>query len=722
MRGNDWNETVEIAADTVTGVSRREFLLAGAGLFIFFATDPMAAFQEPSRLPGRPSYPTDFNAYLRIGGDGRVTCFVGKVELGQGSRTSLAQLVAEELDVSFDSVDMVMGDTDLCPWDMGTFGSLSIRQFGPVLRGAAAEARAVLLQMSADYLHLPSAEHLRVKDGVVSCTQDEHKSVSYARLVEGKRIEHYLENVPVKPVSAFTVIGKAPRRKDALDKVTGKARYAADMTPPGTLHARILRPPAHGATLKELDTAVAEKVPGVRVIRDGEMIAVLHEEPDIADRALGLIQARFEAPQPSENDRTIFDHLVKAAPPLQMVDEKGSLAEGERLATRLVEESYLNSYVAHAAMETHSAVAVIEGGKLTVWASTQTPFAVRQQLAQVVGFAPENVRVITPYVGGGFGGKSASRQAMEAARLAKIAGKPVQVVWNRAEEFFYDTFRPAAVVKIRSGLDNAGHLQFWDYCVYCAGDREAQPFYDIPHQRTQSAGSWGGGNPPGLHPFAVGPWRAPSVNTNTFARESHIDTLASKLGQDPLEFRLSHLSDPRMRRVLLAATSQFGWKAAPAPSGRGVGLACAIYSGTYVATVAEVAIDKSTGNVNVKRVVCAQDQGVTVNPDGSRQQMEGSITMGLGYALAEEVRFSDGAVLDRNFDSYQIPRFSWLPRIETILIENPETPASGCGEPPIITTGAVVANAIFDATGARLRQLPMTPARLKTALLQVGSI
>jgi isoquinoline 1-oxidoreductase len=712
------DEIVEIAADMETGISRREFLqLAGAGLFIFFATDALAAFQEPTRLPDRPSYPTDFNAYLRIGGDGRVTSFVGKVEMGQGSKTALAQLVADELDVSFDSVDMVMGDTELCPWDMGTFGSLSVRQFGPVLRGAAAEARAVLLQMAAEYLQLPSVEQLRVKEGVVTWAQDERKSVSYARLVEGKRIERHLENVPLKAVSAFAVIGKSPRRKDALDKVTGKAQYAADMTRPGTLHARILRPPAHGATRKELDTTAAEKVPGARVIRDGEMIAVLHEQPDIAEQALGLIRARFEPPQPGEDDRTIFDHLLKAAPPLQMVFEKGNLAEGEKLSARLVEETYLNSYVAHAAMETHSAVATIEGGKLTVWASTQTPFSVRQQLADAVGFAPENVRVITPYVGGGFGGKSASQQAVEAARLAKITGKPVQVVWDRAEEFFYDSFRPAAVVKIRSGLDDAGKLVLWDYRVYGAGGREAQPFYDIPHQRTQSAGDWNG-NPPGLHPFAVGPWRAPSVNTNTFARESHIDTLASKLGRDPLEFRLSHLSNPRMRRVLLAASEHFGWKAAPGPSGRGVGLACAIYSGTYVATVAEVAVNKNTGTVEVKRVVCAQDQGVTVNPDGSRQQMEGSITMGLGYALAEEVRFKDGAVFDRNFDTYRIPRFSWLPKIETILIENSETAASGCGEPPITTTGAVVANAIFDATGARVLQLPMTAERLKASLRQ----
>ena len=218
------------------------------------------------------------------------------MELGQGSKTALAQLAADELDVSLDRVDMVMGDTDLCPWDMGTFGSLTIRQFGPVLRGAAAEARAVLLQISADYLQLPSVEGLQVKDGVVSWAKDERKRVTYAKLVQGKRIERHLEKVPVKAVSAFTVIGKSPRRKDALEKVTGKARYAADMTLPGTLHARILRPPAHGATLKDVDTTAGAKMAGVRVIRDDDLIAVLHEQPDIADRALGLIRASLNLP------------------------------------------------------------------------------------------------------------------------------------------------------------------------------------------------------------------------------------------------------------------------------------------------------------------------------------------------------------------------------------------------------------------------------------------
>jgi isoquinoline 1-oxidoreductase len=259
-------------------------------------------------------------------------------------------------------------------------------------------------------------------------------------------------------------------------------------------------------------------------------------------------------------------------------------------------------------------------------------------------------------------------------------------------------------------------MTLWNYQVFGAGDREAKSFYDIPHQRTVSSGGWQGGNPPGLHPFAVGPWRAPSVNTNTFARESHIDILAARAGADPLEFRLNNLSDPRMRRVLEAAAKQFAWKAGRAPSKRGVGIACGIYSGTYVATMAQVTVDKNTGKVQVARVVCAQDQGLIVNPEGSRQQIEGSITMGLGYALTEELHFRGGEILDRNFGTYEIPRFSWLPKIETVLIENPDLPSIGCGEPPIITMGGVIANAIYDAAGIRLCQLPMTPPRVLEAL------
>src|SRR5450756_1576409 len=442
------------------GLSRRQlFALAGPGLFLGFSVDWLGA-QEPARLPARQGYPTDLNAYLRIAPDGRVTCFSGKVELGQGATTVLAQILAEELDVAYDSVDMVLGDTELCPYDMGTFGSMNVRYFGPALRGAGAEAKAILLQMAAEQLQAPPAR-LQVKSGVVTDSATPGKSVTYGQLVQGKRIERHIEGVAVKPVAAYTVAGHSAARKDALDKVTGKAMYAGDFMFPGMLHARLVRPPAHGAKFQDADTSAAEKA-GARIVRDGGMVAVLHERPDLADRALGLVKARFERPGPTMDDKTIFEHLLKTAPPLQNVGASGDLAEGEKASGTIVEETYLNSYVAHAPMETHSATAIVDNGKATVWAGTQAPFSLRQQVAQALGLAPQNVRIIASYVGGGFGGKSAGGQAVEAARLAKATGKPVQVVWNRAEEFFYDTFRPAAVVKIRSGLSSAGKIALWD--------------------------------------------------------------------------------------------------------------------------------------------------------------------------------------------------------------------------------------------------------------------
>jgi isoquinoline 1-oxidoreductase len=695
--------------------NRREFLsAAGAGLFVFFPIAPLAA-QEPARLPTRMAAPSDFNAFLKIGADGRVSGFAGKVELGQGSTTALAQLLADELDVAFDSVDMTMGDTDVCPYDMGTFGSMCMPMLGPAMRAAAAEARAVLLQMAAERLQSP-AERLLVKDGVVTDSGDASKRVTYAQLVEGRRIERHLQGIPRKSPGAFTAIGQSPSRKDALDKVTGKAKYAGDAILPGLLHARILRPPAHGATLTSVDTSAAEKVAGVRVIQENGLVAALHERRDVADKALGLMKAQFRAAPAGPDDRTIFDHLLKAGPQPQVVGQSGSLVDGEKSAASVVELTYLNSYVAHAAMEPHSATVSIENGKATVWASTQAPFTVRGAVAQALGVGQENVRVIAGYVGGGFGGKTAAPQAVEAARLAKITGKPVQVVWDRSEEFYFDNFRPAAVVKIRAGVTAAGKIAFWDYAVVGAGDRGAATLYEIPHKRITSAGGWQGGNPSGMHPFDVGPWRAPSANTNTFASESHIDMLASKAGVDPLAFRLNHLSDKRMIRALQTAADKFGWKPGKAPSGRGVGISCGVYSSNYVAMCAEVAVDKSTGRVQVKRVVLAQDQGLTVSPDGTRQQMEGCITMGMGQALTEEVRFKDGAVLSQNFDSYELPRFSWVPKIETVLIENQETPAAGSGEPPMINVASVLANAIFDAAGVRMPQLPMTPARILAAI------
>jgi isoquinoline 1-oxidoreductase len=701
--------------------SRREFFKrTGGGILVFIALNDLLFGQEEAGRPrgGRPGLPSDFNAFLRIGEDGRVTCFTGKIEMGQGPITSLPQMLAEELETPLDTVDIVMGDTDLCPWDMGTFGSMTTRMFGPALQAAAAEAKVVLLELAAEALKVPQAQ-LVAKDGVIFDPQNPKSRMTYGQLAKGQKIERHLQTKPaLKDPTRYKIAGQPHTRRDAEVKVTGKALYSADIRVPGMLYARILRPPAHGAKLKSVDTAPAREIAGVQVVQDGDLVAVLHEFPDVAETALGKIKAEFDVPEATVDDKNIFDHLLSVAPAANVLNQGGDLDDGKKLAAKKFESTYLNSYVAHSAMETHAALAQIEGDKATVWASTQNPFGARDQIAQAIGFPAEKVRVITPFVGGGFGGKTNNAEAVEAARLAKAVGKPVHVMWTREEEFFFDTFRPAAVVKINSGVDGSGKMAFWDYDVFFAGDRGAQQFYTVPNHRTAAhGGGWGGTK--GSHPLATGAWRAPGNNTNTFARESQIDIMAAGAGFDPVVFRLNNLSDARMVRVLKAAAEHFGWTPAKAPSKRGYGVSCGIDAGTYVAAIAEVAVDAARGTVQVKRVVCAQDMGVVINPEGAKIQMEGCITMGLGYALTEEVHFKGGRVLDTNYDTYEIPRFSWVPKIETVLIKNNATAPQGGGEPAIILMGALIANAIHDATGARLFQLPMMPDRVKAAIQKV---
>jgi isoquinoline 1-oxidoreductase len=394
----------------------------------------------------------------------------------------------------------------------------------------------------------------------------------------------------LKDAAQFKIAGQPHTRRDGEAKVTGKAHYSADIRVPGMLYAKILRPPAHGAKMKSVDTAPTKDISGVQVVQDGDLVAVLHELPDVAETALGKIKAEFDVPAATVDDKNIFDHLLSVAPEPRILQRGGDLDAGKAGAAKKFDATYLNSYVAHSPLEPHAALAQIEGDKATVWASTQNPFGARDQIAHAIGFPADKVRVITPFVGGGFGGKTNNAEVVEAARLAKASGKPVQVMWTREEEFFYDTFRPAAVVKINSGVDASGKMAFWDYDVYFAGERGAQQFYTVPNYRTASRGS-GFGGPAGAHPFATGAWRAPGNNTNTYARESHIDIMAAGAGIDPVEFRLNNLSDARMIRVLKTAADRFGWTPAKAPSKRGYGVACGIDAGTYVAAIAEVAMD-----------------------------------------------------------------------------------------------------------------------------------
>jgi isoquinoline 1-oxidoreductase len=692
-------------------MNRREFLkLLGPGVFVFFSLEDLSLEQQRTQR----GYPEDFNAYLKIGEDGRVACFSGKIEQGQGNTTALAQMLAEELEVPFDSVEMVMGDTKLCPWDGGTVGSRSIKYFGPALRAAGAEAREVLLQLAADQMKLP-AEQLAAKDGFVVHRTNSRRRVSYASLAKGRQIEKHLDTkAALKQPGAFQVMGKSLPRKDGLEKVTGKAQFAGDIRLPGLLYARVLRPPAHGAQLKSVDVSGARAMKDVRVVEERDLVAVLHTTPDGAEAALACIKADFSLPDATVDDTTIADRLAALAAEGQVLEEKGDLAAGRELARIQFDETYFTPYIAHAATETHTATAQVGKDDATVWISTQRPFGQQEEIARALNLPADKVRVITPFVGGGFGGKSQGRQAVEAARLSKLAGAPVQVAWTREEEFFYDTFRPAALVKISSGLDGSDRIVFWDYRVFFAGERSSQNIYDVPHFRTTSGGAARGA--PSPHPFGTGAWRGPGSNTNIFARESQIDIMASKAGIDPVEFRFKNLNNERMARVLRAAAEKFRWTPAKAPSGRGYGVALLDYLNTYVAGMAEISVNRETGQIQVKRVTIALDLGQGVNPEGIRVQTEGCVTMGLSSVLSEEIHFKGGEIKDRNFDTYDTTRFSWVPEIETVLVENPELAPQGCGEPAITCMAGLLANALFDATGVRMLRLPLSPERIKDKL------
>lgn len=714
MKEEKHNRQITGNSKSQFAMDRRDFLKnLGGGLIIVFSVGNYSYLFGDTVPPQQAE--EDLNAYLRIGEDGRVSLFTGKIEMGQGPITSLPQMLADELDIAYENIDIIMGDTDLCPWDAGTWGSMTTRFFGPPLRAAGAEARAILMQMAAEYLKVP-VDQLMVKDGIVSDINDEKTRVTYAQLTKGQKIIKELdEKPPLKDPSELRVMGKPYFRTDSLEKVTGKALYSGDIQLPGMLYAKILRPPAHGAKMVKLDMSEAEKMQGVVIVRDDDLIAVLHEIPDVADEALSKIKADFEFEPSTVNNENIFEHLLNSATASREIDKGGDLEEGQELSDLILESEYHDGYVAHAPIETHTATAIMEGEKMKIWASTQTPFGMRTDVAQTLDMPEENVRVMQIFTGGGFGGKAyPGLQVIEAARLTKLTGKPVQVAWTRREEFFYDTYRPAAVVKITSGISKTGEIVLWDYGEYFAGSRGAAHFYVIPHHKTVSYST--GRSDPDAHFFGTGPWRAPGNNTNTWARESQIEIMASRAGIDPLEFRLQNLKDERMIGVLKAVAEKFGWTPAKGPSGRGWGIACGIDAGTYVAHMAEVKVDKNTGKVQVIRVVCAQDMGLSVNPQGATIQVEGCIIMGLGYALSEDIEFEGGNIHTRNFDTYQFTRFSWTPEIDVVLIDAKNSPPQGGGEPPIICMGGVIANAIFDATGARLFQLPMTPERVLAAL------
>jgi isoquinoline 1-oxidoreductase len=642
--------------------------------------------------------------WLLIRPDSTATAYTGKVEYGQGIRSGFAMEVADELRLPLAQVEVILGDTDNVPWDMGTFGSQSTARVGLQLRKAAATARQALMELAAEHLDLSTAD-LSCREGRIISQSDPKRSLSYGDLVANRRLRLEIsDDAALTPPEAFSVMGRPARRVDSVARVTGRVRYVQDILLPNMLFAKVLRAPSYDARLADVDTSTAEQMPGVvQVVRDGEFLAVLAETDQQVDLAASTIRARWEGKQDQPSHLDMPDLLLRTGRDAVKVQESGSLEEGFRQADGILEEMYYLPYVTNAPMEPRAAVARWEDGRLTVWAGTQRPFGLRAELAQYFDMDEMSVRVIAPEIGGGFGAKSYYPAGLEAARLAKAAGRPVRVAYTRAEDTAWGTFRPAALIQVKSGFKTDGTILAWEFKAYHAGDRPiigrrgSDTPYSVPNVGVSVYSS--------DSPLRVGSYRSLGGAVNHFAREVHMDEVAQAVGLDPVELRLRNLTRPRFRRVLEAAAEGFGWTGARPPTDRGVGVALGLDIGSYVATCIQLDVQRS--EVKVERVVAALDCGLTVNPEGATNQVEGSIIMGMGTALYEAIEFRGGSVLNPGFARYRVPRINNAPAIEVMLVGDPEVPSTGAGEPGIVPIAAAISNAVFDRTGERLRELPI---------------
>jgi isoquinoline 1-oxidoreductase len=690
-------------------LQRRDFFkIMGAGIAIFTVAAKSLPAQESGRRQSHDQdQPKDISSWLHINDDGIVTVFTGKVEVGQNTRTTLAQSVADELHVPLASVRMVMGDTALTPFDMGTFGSRSTPYMSPQLRRAASAARNLLLEQAAtEWKTAP--DKLKASDGKI-INPATGAGFTYAQLARGKTLAHDLPDAdPITPPAEWTVAGKSVPKLDARAFVTGQHQYTPDLRPPNVLHAKVLRPPAFGATLVSIDLAAAQAMPGVVVVRDADFVAVAAPTERIAEKAREAIRAEWKnTPQPSSKE--LYSYLKKNLDTgeNQKPHEKGSVAHALAAASQRHEQTYTVAYIAHTPLEPRAAVAEWKDEKLTVYTGSQRPFGIQEELASAFHIPKDRVRVIVPDTGSAYGGKHTGDAALEAARLARAANRPVKIVWTREEEFTWSYFRPAGVIEIKSGIQPDGKLTAWEFHNYNSGGSGIQTPYDVANQLIQFH--------PVNSPLRQGSYRGLAATANHFARESFMDELAHATQIDPLEFRMKNLSDPRLRAVFEAAAKSFGWPQKKSQPGQGFGMGGGVEKGGYVATCTEVAFDRNSGEVRVVRVVTAFECGAIVNPDGLRHQVIGANILGLGGALFESIEFDNGRISNAHFAQYRVPRFRDIPKIEAILIDRKDLPPAGAGETPIVGLAPAIGNAIFDAAGIRLRRLPLAPRGLNAA-------
>jgi nicotinate dehydrogenase subunit B len=692
---------------------RRDFLQTlGGGILVFYLLD--AAEAQPPGGRGRrgggsggQSAPQDIGAWLHIGENGRIAVYTGKAEVGQNIRTSLTQAVAEELHAAPGSIDLVMADTQLTPFDMGTFGSRTTPDMSRRLRRAAAAAREVLIEFAAEFWKTERSL-LTAADGAIVNTKTK-ESLEFGKLTHGRKLTKTVDDdSPISTPAEWTIAGHSAAKVDGRAFVTGKHQYPSDIRLPGMWYGKILRSPTIGGTLESIDTSLAKAMPDVIVVHDGDFVGVVASTEAQAERALAALKTQWK-PGPKISSKELFDDMKQDGRKVRQGRDgsgqsAGSVKEGPDAADVRLEQTYTIAYIAHAPLEPRAGVARWDAGKLTVWTGTQRPFGVRGELTAAFRLADDAVRVIVPDTGSGYGGKHTGEAAVEAARLARAAGKPVKLVWSREEEFTRAYFRPAGVIEIASGVKRDGTLTAWEFHNYHSGGSGIRSLYEVPGQVAAFH--------PVPAPLRDGSYRALASTANHFARESHMDELAHLVRIDPLEFRLKNLKDARLRAVLEAAAAAFGW-GKKSETDHGIGFAAGSEKGSYVATCAEVAIDRSTGRVQVVRATSAFECGAVVNPDHLKNQVEGAMVMGLGGALFEAIEYEDGRITNGRFSRYRVPRFRDTPEIEVVLLDRKDLSPAGAGETPIVAIAPAIGNAIFDAAGVRLRSLPMVPRGLK---------
>ena len=737
-------------------LDRRRLLKGGGALIVSFSlTNALAQDQSPLPAPAAPKPPGSLSttpyldSWIRIDADGGITVFTGKAELGQGFKTAFQQIAAEELDVPFASLKVVMADTSLTANEGYTSGSHSMQDSGTAIQNAAAQARAVLVEEAAKRLDL-SAENLRAENGAVIAPDG--RKLSYGQLVANDMLHVQAQaSSKLKDPSTFKVMGQSIPRVDIPAKVTGGIAYVQDLRLPGMVHARVLRPPSYGAQLTDCDTAGVERLPGfVRVVRDGNFLAVVARGEFQAVKAMQVLSAaakwKENAQLPKQDDLPSVLTTALASKD-SVIFERGNPSAGGQ---KTIEATYTRPYQAHGSIGPSCAVAQFTDGAMTVWSHTQGVYPDRAAIAEMLRVPPASVRMIHVEGSGCYGHNGADDAAADAALIARaLPGVPVRVQWSREQEHAWEPFGPAMVTKLKASIGDDGKIADWNFEVWSnthsmrpggagcllAAQHMAQPFA-VPAAKPLPLPEGGGDRNaipiytfPDAHvvhhflpdmPIRISAMRALGAYHNVFSIESFMDELADLAGADPVEFRLKHLDDPRGRDVIAKAAEGFGWKKGQkVPQDRGFGFAFARYKNlaAYCAIASEVEVNRETGRARLVRAVAAVDSGQVVNPDGLTNQIEGAIVQSTSWTLYERVTFDENRITSIDWQTYPILRFDAVPeKIEVHIINRPGKPFLGSGETGQGPAAASLANAIANATGKRLRNLPLTRKRIKDAI------